>query len=1001
SSDLGAVAGATAAGAGAGAGGAFSAAGQLAGGAAQAGGSIINTASAAAQATGGIINTAAQGAAQAGLQGAQAAGSLAAGTAQTAGSLAAGTAHAAGGVVSGSLSGASAAAKAGAGFFAAHKLAVIGVAVVAAAGVGVGGGVLAVNIAHKGSGQAASASASATASQDANQDQDQSTTQGNGLVVVNAPALGDSNQFGDGFYEAWRFDGVEGGAPTAQLVTQDVIVVSQDYLDLDPNPVFLGLDPATGEVLWQYGENYDGGRGCEPEAFAGLAVCWHQSDTGRWPFAIDLATGNEASLGLDTVYDETEDAAYWTFVSQGALYVMMGSPSLEGDVELSRWTAPGELDWTTAYARLPGTDFLYSFTGYTGQVDDLLVVDEYGYRTVYDVTDGTQLTGEDGCGAPAVFAGNQIACAVGDGGGTPSQVTLANGATATLTPVSGTPLVFLGPQRPETILVVESPDQALHAIDPDTGAVIWTADTTVDPWSVAAYDGSGLVALVSEQGDIGVIDLAARGALKWRVTSDQGIATEDHWAQPVVGFLDQTAIWAEHYSASDSGQFDGTAMPADDGASAWQADLSLASAEGTLLLTGQGFAIGTYNPSTGGGAADLAAAYVARLDPGTGPGDSIPAVAAATLPEGFPACPDGMAPLIWSQYPDGYVLVCGGDQAGFQAFARRAGQDLTVTKLTFIGQGCELEFESGEPLVIALGGGLVSDGAAGLVAAQEGWSWRVGPVVFSEGPAANPALTCPEGSWPIAWSAYQGAAVLVCGQGQVATRLAYVDPDMGQGTSDAVEASDGSYCADVGGNRVCVYDAPAVVVFGLADGNEVQRTVVNNFFPGVGQGGAGQGEGAYNVTAPQANAADQVRYLVDILNKSAEARGGLQAAVDAVGLCQDVSGQVTVLEGIAQNRRDLLAALESTPVDLIDQGAELVANLRTALQNSLGADEGYVEWAQAQLDTGCQAGAGQDARDRAIAFNEPATDAKKAFLEIWNGVIVPQYGVQTFEDFQI
>ncbi|MDR0990468.1 MAG: hypothetical protein LBL92_03790 [Propionibacteriaceae bacterium] len=152
---------------------------------------------------------------------------------------------------------------------------------------------------------------------------------------------------------------------------------------------------------------------------------------------------------------------------------------------------------------------------------------------------------------------------------------------------------------------------------------------------------------------------------------------------------------------------------------------------------------------------------------------------------------------------------------------------------------------------------------------------------------------------------------------------------------------------------------------------------------------------------PPETAALQVRRLADLLTASAAARGQLVPAVSSVSNCLNLDRQIETIAAITQNRRDLLAVLATTPVDQISNGTTLTAQLRSALEASLGSDENYLAWAQAVRASGCATGAGSTYYATAGGFDRQASAAKAVFVSTWNSTIAPVYGVSTFSESQI
>ncbi|MCL2803531.1 MAG: hypothetical protein FWD29_06220 [Micrococcales bacterium] len=379
----------------------------------------------------------------------------------------------------------------------------------------------------------------------------------------------------------------------------------------------------------------------------------------------------------------------------------------------------------------------------------------------------------------------------------------------------------------------------------------------------------------------------------------------------------------------------------------------------------------------------------------------------AVPPAGFMECSSGMEPVSWTSFSGGQLLICGSRGGDFEVMAKDdGGQTLSATVLTFTSSGCEVEFSDGSVMSVFLGGAVVtvapSSGDSVTQVASQAWDQRTGSISAEQVPATG-IQPCPSGSWPISLAGWQSGWLRVCGTGpDQASHLAYEDDRLGEGAASAIENNGDGYCATLdSGTVTCVYRSPAVVTFTDRTGRVDQRSVMVNAFAGQSSGGAGLGTGAYGVQAPEDTDQDQVRYLVEILEKSSTARAKLGPAVSAAAACENLSGQIATISSVADNRQELLDALRSTPVDQIPGGIELVSQLTRALDASLGADLAYLDWAQAKQDSGCAPGAGKGDYDRAAGFDTVATEAKKAFVENWNTNIAPRYRVSTFEEPQI
>jgi hypothetical protein len=256
--------------------------------------------------------------------------------------------------------------------------------------------------------------------------------------------------------------------------------------------------------------------------------------------------------------------------------------------------------------------------------------------------------------------------------------------------------------------------------------------------------------------------------------------------------------------------------------------------------------------------------------------------------------------------------------------------------------------------------------------------------------------SCPVGAWPISLSTWDGGWLLVCGtSASQPTYLAYSDGSQAS-ESESVDYGNGGYCADTPVGRVCAYHAPALVTVTSDAGDEMQHSVADNYFADSGAGGAGEGTGSYGVEAPEDTDQDQVRYLLEILQKSMQGRSDIDRAVSQVRNCENLSESISTMEGVEQNRVELLQALDSTPFDRIPNGAALVSSLRHALELSRDSDRIWVEWARSEEANGCAAGRESSFYKEVQAKNVDVAAAKSYFTDLWNSQIAPVYSVPSF-----
>ena len=382
-----------------------------------------------------------------------------------------------------------------------------------------------------------------------------------------------------------------------------------------------------------------------------------------------------------------------------------------------------------------------------------------------------------------------------------------------------------------------------------------------------------------------------------------------------------------------------------------------------------------------------------RLDPADRP------TKAPVVPTSAPACPDGMTAVSWTQYSDGGILLCHADKK--YAVVYPSHPDWQAAQLNFTGGGHEVVFSNGARVRVSLGGSVVytdADGKTTTQTATEAWNNATGEVKVS---VPKDLKTCPANSWPISLSTYNGGWLLVCGTtADAPTSMVYND---GSRTSElgSVSYRNGGYCGTGDVGTVCGYRAPAVVSVTDASGKVTQHSVGGNYFDDHGAGGAGQGTGSYGVEAPTDTAKDQVRYLTQILQKSAAGRANLNAAVAQVRSCSDVAGAIATINGVIANRQELLDALASTPVDAVPNGSELVAKLRNALDLSLKSDQVWLQWAQAEQSNSCAEGENSATYKQVETMNRSVATAKDAFVAAWNSQIAGTYKAPRFATSQI
>ena len=377
-----------------------------------------------------------------------------------------------------------------------------------------------------------------------------------------------------------------------------------------------------------------------------------------------------------------------------------------------------------------------------------------------------------------------------------------------------------------------------------------------------------------------------------------------------------------------------------------------------------------------------------------------PATSVVTaVPSGAPDCPSGMTPVAWTQYAEGAILLCQQDKK--YAVVYPGDPKWWANQLNFTGEGYEVVFSNQARLRVTLGGALVyleQDGSTTTHPATNVWDNASGVVSFT---VPADVKTCPTGSWPISLSTFKAGWLLVCGTATGKPTVLSFSDGTTVSEATAVTSQGDGYCATLEAGVVCAYRAPALITVTPQGGGVRQHSVAANYFTGYGQGGAGEGTGSYGVQAPDSTAKDQVRYLTQILQKSMTGRSNLNRAVTQVRTCTNLAEAITAMNSVTANREELLAALDSTPVDLVPDGSALVAKLRTALQLSHDSDLVWARWAQSEQVNGCSEGEANALYRQVTELNRGVSEAKDDFLSDWNTQIAAAHDAPTFSRSQI
>lgn len=374
-----------------------------------------------------------------------------------------------------------------------------------------------------------------------------------------------------------------------------------------------------------------------------------------------------------------------------------------------------------------------------------------------------------------------------------------------------------------------------------------------------------------------------------------------------------------------------------------------------------------------------------------------------SMPTGIPDCPKGWTPLSWSTWDGGHTLVCRTSaKAGFYVEYVDGGQTYRTDTATASATGWLADIAGGPQLSISLRGALVqvSQGGAAPIARYPSRIWDGADVAaFTQPPTGLPG--CPSGSWPLSLSTWNGGWLLVCGTAAETPGSLVFSDGTRTITANSVSYLNGAYCGQAAEAKLCAYRSPALVTETPPGGSVIQHSATQNWFAGVGGGGVGEGTGSYGVEAPDGNAADQLRYLDQILAKSKAARQTLSPSISDVRACKAVGSAITRIDAVTANREELLAALDSAPVDALPEGPRLVADLQHVLALSRDTDKAYAEWARAEKANGCSGGTSSPQWASAQAADKAVDGPKNAFVQYWNSQIAGKYSVRTLANADI
>ena len=139
-------------------------------------------------------------------------------------------------------------------------------------------------------------------------------------------------------------------------------------------------------------------------------------------------------------------------------------------------------------------------------------------------------------------------------------------------------------------------------------------------------------------------------------------------------------------------------------------------------------------------------------------------------------------------------------------------------------------------------------------------------------------------------------------------------------------------------------------------------------------------------------ASQQAAALSALLTSSAAARTALHNAVTQVGGCTNLSGAVSQLQAVANQRAGQYDRASALATAALPDGTQVKSKLMAALGSSLTADRDYLSWARQQLAGGCTPASQSSAYNAAFSASQRADAAKQAFVQVWDPVAA-RYGI--------
>ena len=787
-----------------------------------------------------------------------------------------------------------------------------------------------------------------------------------------------ASTFAAGAKQAWHLRSPNGGSVDVVSGQDESMLVAAG----DSNTTYLlGITTATGEQSWR--KTVSGVLTCAPTALEGSAYCYESSGSGTAAadlLRISLSDGSvqkqvglpaqgAAMAGVERIGVFDRSIVVVQYLSAEDYTASAVVRRLPADLSSITWSTtveqPRQSNAASTWADVARVrsgvlalsdgfaDMTLDFS--TGKV---ISADTYGTTEVED--DGTIVAqGDDVKGSSA--SGRRIVKASSDH---TVLVDFSWSADA--------------PPAPLFATVEDDGTVSVDAYRDDGSTPLWKSPVTSSGsdqlFGVYGASERGRLVLVDSAGHITSVD-PSTGAMQWSNSYAAPPRTDGgaSYTEPQPFFADANTLFVADFDSTGTTP-EIHAFNAFTGESLWTLN-------DTRLV----------NAPT----ADSNAVVVYGLD-GIGP-----LVGAAAAPKtvptvsGLPACPSGMSAIMWSTYPGGHVLLCQGEKR-YRVMLTIANKAVGCSALDFTSGGYRLTCKGNTSVAISGGGAMLQFGSGSTTwtqPASAAWSAAGTAASTATGFGASPdriPVVCPAGTYTISVSTWHQGWLLICGTDALHV-MSFVYRTSGSNvTGSTMSYTDGRYCGvDSEGTTVCASSTPSLVSLTGKDGSTRQFSADANYFASTGLSGVGQNTGAYGVKAPEDTAEDEVRYLVQILQKSEQGRQEVGDLVANLLRCQISAHDTSTAASVVSNRQDLLSALASTPVDKVPNGSRLVAELTEALSVSLQADQQYQTAANQMASGDCSTGLAT--AKSAIAVADTTDALKQTFVDDWNSSIAGKY----------